>query len=276
MSALYRLIKTIKILGLCMLVFASSSCITNRAGKNTVAGSKTKKVTGKEDVEFKKLFFNANKEKILGNNEDAAALFAQCIRKDPNSSASMFELSRLYLDAGKLSEALFFAENAAEIDPENIWYHYSLAEMYLVANKADKAVKTYEKIISLFPENLTVYYDLADALLKGGKPNAAIKVYDQIERQVGVVEEICLQKEMIYISLNKIDKAAEEMQKLIDEYPKELRYYGMLAELYQANNQMDLALLAYENMLNIEPNDPNVHMSLAGYYKSVGNNTRSL
>jgi tetratricopeptide (TPR) repeat protein len=232
-------------------------------------------MTSKEEVVFKKLFFNANREKILGNYEDAAELFAQCIRKDPSSAASMYELSRLYLDAGKFSEALFFAEKATIIDQENIWYLYSLAEMQLLVNEAEKATKTYQKIISQFPENLPAYYDLADAFMKAGKPNASIKIYDQIESLIGVTEDLCLQKERIYISLNKIEKAADEIAKLIEKHPNEIRYYGMLAELYQANNKIDIALTLYEKMLTIEPNDPNIHMSLAGYYKSIGNKIKS-
>jgi len=257
------------------LLLSSTSCNVNRFGNASIKSSKSKALGSQDDVELKKLFFNANKEKILGNSDAAAELFAKCIRKDPLNSASMFELSRLYLEAGKLSEALFFAEKAAELSSENIWYHYSFAEMCLVTNNTDKAVKAYEKIIRLFPQDITVYYDLADALLKSGKPNAAIKAYDQIENQVGVMEDVCLKKEMIYISLNKIDKAAAEMKKLIAKYPKELRYYGMLAELYQANNKLDQALLTYKNMLKIDPNDPNIHMSLAGYYKSIGDKSKS-
>ena len=257
------------------LFLFGASCNSSRLGGSSSTDSKTTDLTDKEEVEFKKLFFNANREKILGNNEAAAELFAKCIRKDPKNSASMFELSRLYLEVGKISEALFFAEKAAGLSADNIWYHYSLAEMYLITNNIDKAVKAYEKIIVLFPEDITAYYDLAHALMKEGKPNAAIKVYDQIEKRIGVVEDVSLKKEMIYISLNKIEKAAQEIQKLVAKYPDELRYYGMLAELYQANNKMDLALTTYQDMLKINPRDPNIHMSLAGYYKSIGENAKS-
>ena len=272
MRASIKILTTFLLIG---LLFSFTSCNINRFGNASMHNSKNNTLGNQDDVELKKLFFNANKEKILGNSDAAAELFAKCIRKDPFNSASMFELSRLYLEAGKLSEALFFAEKAAELNSENIWYQYSLAEMCLVVNNTDKAIKTYEKIIRLFPQDITAYYDLADALLKGGKPNAAIKAYDQIENQIGIVEDVCLKKEMIYISINKIDKAAAEMKKLIAKYPKELRYYGMLAELYQANNKLDLALLTYQNMLKIDPNDPNIHMSLAGYYKSIGNKSKS-
>ena len=128
---------SVKIIG-SLLVYGlflfGASCNSSRLGGSSSTDSKTTDLTDKEEVEFKKLFFNANREKILGNNEAAAELFAKCIRKDPKNSASMFELSRLYLEAGKISEALFFAEKTVEISSDNIWYHYSLAEMYLISN----------------------------------------------------------------------------------------------------------------------------------------------
>jgi hypothetical protein len=68
----------------------------------------------KADVTY--LFFNANKEKILGNLNNAAELFAEVIRKDGSNHAAMYELSNIYDSQKKYSDALFFARRSYWLD----------------------------------------------------------------------------------------------------------------------------------------------------------------
>ncbi|MBK6989079.1 MAG: tetratricopeptide repeat protein [Bacteroidetes bacterium] len=67
-------------------------------------------------------FFNANKEKILGNLDNAAGLFSEVIRKDPNNAAAMYELANIYNEQKKFADALFFAKGAYQLDTKNSWY----------------------------------------------------------------------------------------------------------------------------------------------------------
>jgi len=75
------------------------------------------------------LFYNANKEKILGNLNNAADLFAEVIRKDGRNAAAMYELSNIYSEQKKYADALFFAKSAWSIDPKNPWYALSYADI---------------------------------------------------------------------------------------------------------------------------------------------------
>ena len=232
-------------------------------------------LAGQDLIRFQKLFYNANKEKILGNLDKAANLFESCIRKDPGSAAAMYELGGIYVRTGKLKEGIYFARKAAEIDRDNIWYQLLLADAYAQSRDYDKSIKTYREIIKLHPENLDLYYEMSSIMLAAKQFTQAIEVYNQIEEIIGVAEEISLQKEMIYITLNKIDKAAVELEKLIEKNPKEVRFYGMLAELYQANNMPEKALETYERLKAVDPNDPHIHLSLSNYYRSIGDREKS-
>ena len=61
--------------------------------------------------------------------------------------------------------------------------------------------------------------------------------------------------------MNKLDKAVNEIQKLIDKYPDEVRYYNFKAEIYLANKMVDKALEVYNKILQIAPDDPHVNIS---------------
>ena len=133
-----------------------------------------------------------------------------------------------------------------------------------------EAVPIYEKLAKKNPDNVNYYFDWASALITAGKLSEAVKVYDKLEDKIGIRPEVSLQKERIYLKLNKVDKAVIELQKLTAEYPKEIQYYGVLAELYQANNLPDKALEVYKKIEVLDPGNVTVHLSLANFYRSTG------
>lgn len=228
---------------LAFIVSILFACSAIQKGNKT--GNTTKQdnqLSEKEKVAFTRVFFNANKQKILGNLEEAAGLFSQCLRKDPSNAAAMYELAGIYNETGKVEEALFFAKKAAALEPENEWYQLLLADIYKSSNLLKNAIAVYEDLVKNYPARTDYYLEWATILLYSGKLNEAANVLNKIEQKIGVSEEISLQKERIYIRLNKIDKAIDELKKLIDTYPMESRYIGMLAELYKANGMNDKAL----------------------------------
>ncbi|MBL4755718.1 MAG: tetratricopeptide repeat protein [Flavobacteriales bacterium] len=259
-----------KLIGIgCILVVLSSCSVLNKSDTSGAAVQKSR-LSPKERTSFDRLFYSANKEKILGNYDAAADLFAECIRKDPYNAASNYELANLYMMMGKQEGTIHFAKQAATIDPRNLYYQFFLAKAYQRYNMLDKASKVYEDLVKIYPDNLDVRFELAGALRTDKQYSKAVEEYDKIEEILGVVEEVSLQKELIYIHMNKIDKAALEMENLIREFPETSRYYGMLAELYLANGENEKALNTFDRLLEKKPDEPKAHVALANHYRSLG------
>ena len=222
------------------------------------------------------LFFNANKEKILGNLNNAADLFAEVIRKDGGNHAAMYELANIYASQKKYSDALFFSRSAYKLDPKNEWYALSLGEILQKNGKFDESAAVYEQLIKDYPDRLDYYFEWASALIYANKLNDAIKVLDRVEAQVGVNKDVVMQKQRLYMQLGKTDKAIAEVQKLIDADPKDAQAFGMLAELYQNIGQQDKALEIYNKVLEVDPENPYIHLSLADFYRSNGEKEKSI
>ena len=53
--------------------------------------------------------------------------------------------------------------------------------------------------------------------------------------------------------MGDVDLAAAEIMKLIAAFPNEIRFLGMLAELYQANNLTEKSIAIYNDILKVEP-----------------------
>ena len=170
----------------------------------------------KQQIKFKFLFHNANKERILGNYQIAANLFKQCIEIAPKESAPYYELAHILENSKEKDLALEYAEKAVKLDPKNYWYRVLYAHTLQRKGKSDEAIKQYEILIESNGGNIDLYFDLAGMQLYSGKYKESIKTFNQIEKQMGISEEISVQKEKIYVKLGDIDKAANEIQMLIN------------------------------------------------------------
>lgn len=246
----------------------STTATPSSPSKSTMSDSQRAEVTY--------AFFNANKEKILGNMDNAAGLFSEVIRKDPNNAAAMYELANIYSQQKKFADALYFAKGAYQIDNRNSWYIITYTDLLEKNKKYTEAAAILEKAVANDPEKADYYYEWASALLYAEKPVDAIKVYDKLEARIGVTREVVMQKSRIYQRLNKNDKAIDELDKLIALDPKDSQAYGMKAEIYQSMGKNDLALETYNKILAIDPENPYVHLSLADFYRSTGEKEKAV
>ncbi len=263
------------ILSISLVLIFLAGCKSTEKSSATVKSAKTSlSDSQKADVSY--LFFNANKEKILGNLNIAADLFAEVIRKDGSNAAAMYELANIYSEQKKYSDALFFSKSAWHIDSKNIWYALSYADILNKNRKFDESAAVLAQLVKDYPDRYDFYYEWAAAYVYGEKFIEAIKVYDKLEEKSGVSRELSMHKSRLYQRINKNDKAVAELQKLINSNPTDAQSYGMLAELYQSMGEKQKALDTYNKILEIDPENPYIHLSLADFYRSNGEKEKSV
>lgn len=260
---LFLLVKRVLLVVL-LLFFVFAVCEAQKPTKR-----KNHVLQADEQRQLTETFYNAEKEKIISNYPKAESLFLKCLHLDPMNDVSMYELANIYYQQSRYNEAVQMLKKAISINNSNKWYKVLLAEIFLKNRQYSEGVKIYEDLIKQEPTNINYKTNLANALILSKKYTEAVKIYDEIEKNIGITEEIIIQKVKIYKGLRKYDKAIEEIKKLIELYPEETNYYGMLAEIYLANNQKDSAFATYQKILQIDPANALVHLSLADYYNSI-------
>ncbi len=252
-----------------MLSVALFGCKGAKHASN--AGSKSNeletKLFTKHDIDVNHYFVSANKEKLLGNTEDAIRLFKKCLQIDPNNAAAAYELCIIALNVNDFPSAEMYGRKAYTLNPDNEWYAIIFVECLQRNKKPGEAVKIYQKLLKSLPDRSDIYYDFADCYLRMNKSSEAIEVYNELEKTIGVNAELSLQKEKIYVRMGKLDKAVEEINKLIATAPEEAKYYGILAELYAANNMDSEAVDTYQKALKIDPDNAYINLSLSEYYR---------
>ena len=220
-------------------------------------------------------YYEASKQKIIGNNDKAIELFKKCLDQDPADAAAMYELASIYVDQGNSTDALPLAEKAVKTDPSNKWYKILLIQLYQAQGKYTEAGEIISQLLVAEPDNIEYYEDQALNYIYDNDYKNAIKSYDILEQKLGLNEDISIQKEKIYIMLGKPDKAIEEIKKLSVAYPDEPRYLEMLAELYMTAGMDDKALETYNEILRIDPENPYINISLSDYYRKKGDKAKS-
>ena len=223
-----------------------------------------------EEVNAQKVFIEANREKILGNYENAAYLYKEVLKRNSKNHAASYELARIYDVLDKDSEALKAIEQAIKYDNTNPWYRMFLGDIYEKQSNYADAAKVYEALSKEDPNQDYYYYKRAYYLIKAKDTQKAIKVYDELEKRIGITEEVCQKKHRLYLGLGNPKKAAEELEKLIKAYPSEVDYRHALASFYQQIAQLPKAQKEYERILELHPDDARAKIALAGFLKQGG------
>lgn len=221
-------------------------------------------------------FIDGIRAKLLEDYQEAARYFEKSIKLDPLNHAAMYELANIYFREGNFDMSLKHIKPAVQLDDRNKWYSLMYAEVLSYKGQFVEAASVYEKLLKIYPTEFDLYFDWAFMLVKAEKLDDAIKVYDLYESKAGVDENVIVQKQRLYVRLGKIDKAVAEVRKLIDSDPKEPRYYKMLADLYEANNMKDKAAKVYEELLEIDKDNPNALIYLAEMYRVKGDRETSI
>ena len=253
-----------------------ASCKTEKAATaSTQKQGADKTLTSRELREFTTLFMDANKAKILGNYSEAIKLFQESLQIDPGSAASRYEIGRIYAEDGNFPAALGYAKEAYEIESENIWYAQFLGQLYSETGKMEQSIEVVKNIIRNHPNEYSYYFNLGSLLSAQGKYDEALELYNDLEKRIGTTEELSLQRQMIYIDKGDFTSALTEIDKLIENNPEELRLYGMKAEIFQQLGREDEARQLYEQMLEMQPDNGLVLLSLHDIEKTNGNNNQA-
>jgi tetratricopeptide (TPR) repeat protein len=222
---------------------------------------------------FDFFFYEANREKMLGNYEKSATYYTECLRIDPTSGACMVELSNLLLMNKQAPAAIELMERATKLYPENEWYQLFLSQLYMQTNNTVKAIGIYERLLSLNPDKEDYIYALAQMYAQNEKYDAAIKMFNRLEAILGISEGLILEKEKVLLAAGKEKAALAEMDRLIKKFPLEAKYQGYLGDLYSYFGKVVNAEQCYRKAISMDNSQEHLKFSIANLYLQKGDTT---
>jgi len=263
-----KLLTNLSIVVLFVVVVSCSGSknITEQQLVNAAVESSKTELPEQKRMEFDYLFSEALKQKMFGNPQNAIQILSSCLEIDPNSSAAMYELASIHAANKDFTSATLLLEKAISINSGNVWYKQMLAQIYQQTKRFDDAARVYDDLLKNDPENQQFLYTKAMMLASAKKYDEAIKTFKTLEQETGINEQISVEIQELYLLNGQVEKAFQEIEKLINSNPSETRYYGLLADLYQNQGDSVNALKNYNKILEIDPESGFVHFSLSSYY----------
>lgn len=224
-------------------------------------------VNKKQKITTETIFLEGVQANILGNRQEAINKFNAVLKIDPENDATLFQLAKIYYQAGAVQQCVTYCQRAIQINPNNEFYYVYLAEALGANGLFSDASKTYEALIKLKPKEYDYYYDWAYMLAQAKLYKQSVSVLNLLEQKTGVSEHLILLKQPLWIQQNKITEAVADIEKLIKLYPREEDYYLMIAEIYEANNQLDDALKTYEKLSQALPQSAIALIGMSEIYR---------
>lgn len=245
------------------------ACSSHKQISESVQSGSIKHSSDPIHVQATDLILEGKRAELQANFVLAEDYYLKCLKTDPSNSTAYYLLGRIYKTKNP-EKALSFTQKAVELDPTEPYFQDQLILIYKQMKDWDNAAKIIKTKIDQNSLNKANYYELANAFIYNNQINKALNVYDDFEKKFGIDEGIILQKKQIYLNQKNFAKAVVEVEKLITLKPEKLDYLGMAADIYQAMGEKDKAFEYYSRILQMNPEDGKVHLSLADYYYLQG------
>lgn len=199
---------------------------------------------------------------------------------DPNSAEIVNELAMFYFRAGRISEAISIARDAAKRFPKSLEAHKLLGQIYLrsignaqgsstsgsgsnaAGQTLDLAINEYKTILALDPKSVQDHMVLGQLYtLKqdSTKAEAEFKIAKDLEPES---EEVILNLARLYAESNNLKQAVAVIQS-VPESNRTARMEFVLGTLYEQLKQTKDAIAAYQRGTKLDPENLDGLRSLA-------------
>jgi len=253
-------------------------CASSKKSDSPAAAArpKTKVLSEGERMEIDFLFFNAQKEKLIGNMGVAENLFVEILKRDETNAQALYEIGRTSMARQELPRALEYAQKASKLDPTNPWYLRLEADLLRQLGRQQDAIPVLRKLSQLpNQEKVDVLMDIA--LLHGEIKQfpEAIKALNEVEKLGGPAPELAEQKRQYYTKMGKPDKALEEIKRLTIAFPAQPEYMLYLGQLYFEKGDFANAQKQFETALQYDPTNGKIYVALADTYRAQKQNKKA-
>ncbi len=254
-----------------------TACASKKDAPSADAGKKPvyRPLDESQRMEVDFLFFNAQKEKLIGNYGVAENLFLEIIKRDPGNALAHYEIARTSIARQQFERALEYGRKASAMEPGNEWYLRLESDLLRQTNRFEEAIPVLQRLAEIVEDKESALFDLAMVQGEAKKYNDAIKTLNTLEARTGPSPELADQKRQLWLKLGKPDKALEEIRKLAESQPENSEYKLYLGQLYFEKGDFENALRQFELALKQEPENGKIILALADVYRARKENDKA-
>jgi tetratricopeptide (TPR) repeat protein len=235
--------------------------------------------------------------------QEAIATLKQTIALVPEAPRPYTLLAEIYWADGILSMAESYAQKALKLGEASVSPRIVLGDVYVRKGQYGKAIEQYGKILEREPNNLVALSQSADSYLNLGEVKKAESLYERIILQYPNIAMVRTKLELVrnmpkgpkgffdtaykyylqnpdelpavsgYVQAlvinNRPNEAVGVVRKAMKKSPANVQYPVMLGDLLWAQNNISGAREAFQQALQLAPNDLNVMINIGSRYEKI-------
>ena len=254
-----------------MSLAACASKGTGQVSKDWSVAVPTYQLSLEQARMYDHYFLEAMVQRQKGDNDAAFDLLRHCLDINPFAAETYYFLAQYYGAMKQTDLSLDYFKKAAQLNPENETYMETLAQVYIRQQNFQDAIAVVEHLYDRNKDREDLLEMLFQLYQQENDLKKAIGVLERIESIDGKSERLSMAKSEVYTRMGDEKAAVAEMAALAKQYPNDLNYLAMYGESLMMNGQTKQALEIYNRILNEEPNNNRVLMSLRTYYQAEEN-----
>jgi len=186
---------------------------------------------------------------LKGDDAQARATFQKIIDLEPKNPQGYFQLALLGVKTKKTDEALRYANQALQQQPNFLPALQLIVGIYQDQKHPDKALAAVRQALARSPKNPQLHQMLGELLLVQKQPEAAITPLEEAlslnPRQVSSLQLLT----MAYLQMPDAEKALQQLEAKVAD-PKSSPVFSLvLASVYERQQKFDKAINLYNSLL---------------------------
>ena len=203
-------------------------------------GVKASAEDGIASLRYDSYFLQALVQREKGNLDAAFDLLQHCIKINPQAAEAYYFLAQYYQilrgDSTNLKTAQQYILKAAELEPDNATFLETVAQSYISQAEYEKAIPVVEQLYNQDKSREELLEMLFELYQQTDNTDKAIETLNRLEAAEGKSERLSYAKSEIYTKTGDKKAAIAEMQDLARQYPNDLNYKGMYADMLLRND----------------------------------------
>lgn len=223
-------------------------------------------------------FLQGSMEAAAGNMDKAYEYFRKAYEEDPDyldagftyGSQRMFLRHDTMQSRSELTRSREMMQRYVDGNPQDLYSTQLYGYVATALDTIDEAIRVFEKTYDLMPSETHLLQNLADAYMRTQRGEKALATLDRYESIEGKSKEVSLKKITYLLAMKDTVKALGEADALIESNPRDPYSYILKGNLYEVTGEMDSVYKAYKDAEALAPGNGAVKMSLAQYYRNIG------
>jgi predicted TPR repeat methyltransferase len=211
-----------------------------------------------------------------GQLQQAASLYEQCLKQDPNNATVLHLMGICSGQSGQYELALSYLQRALKLKPIEASFHNSLANVYKLMGVIHKAEEHYQQSLKTNPKNPSTYSNLGALYLKKKQYGNAHKMLTQAIQLKPDFTDAHYNLALCQLQKKHTKKAYATIKKTYQLDPETLKYALLYARLTQEQKGYQDALTILNPFLSTDAEHAPLHQQIGCAYLALNQHEQAI